>query len=229
MPEPVLGFISDSGYVLYDDTPGKKANHEAVSRQYEIDYDAFTHRFGPYRRRAQRDPSYSGEDALTDLARELGIDAGEVIAVRRSLRLPPRTLREGVRETLVELKQRGIPLVILSDTYQTAGALKRKYETDLGLVDMVTDFITSKDVALRKPDPGMYAAALDRVAAELPGPSPDPTRVAFLGHDLDELEGAHQYGLRTLAVYFRGARDEIAFIPDHDILTDFSGLLRYLV
>ncbi len=223
MPEQLVGIISDSGFVLYDDSPGKLANHEAVCRQYEIDYDDFVRRLGPYRRRAQRDPAYSGEDALRDLSRELGIDAEEVLAVRRSLK-SPRVLRDGVRETLAELKRREIPFVILSDTYRTADQLRKKYEIDLGLVDMVTGFITSKDLELRKPDPGMYEAAYREVVAALPGPAPGPGKVAFLGHDLDELEGAHRYGLRPLAVYFLGAREEISFIPDQDILPGFSAL-----
>lgn len=225
MAEPVQGVISDSGYVLYDDTPGKLANLEAVCRQYEIGYEAFVERLGPYRRRAQRDPSYSGEDALRDLSRELGIDGDEVIAVRRSLK-KPRVLREGVRKTLAELKRRGIPFVILSDTYRTAEQLRKKYETELGLVDMVTAFVTSKDMELRKPDPGMYAAAFERVAETMSGPPPGRGRVAFIGHDLDELEGAHRWGLRTLAVYFRDEREEIDFIPDGDILPGFAGLLN---
>jgi len=227
MADRVRGIISDSGYVLYDDSPGKLANHEAVRRQYAIGYDDFVERLGPYRRRAQRDPAYSGEDALRDLSRELEIDADRVIAVRRSLK-KPRVLREGVRETLAELKRRGIPIVILSDTYRTAAELREKYRTDLGLVDMVTGFITSKDMELRKPDPGMYEAAFRAVAAALGDPFPDRAEVAFLGHDLDELEGAHRCCLRTLAVYFRGARKEIPFIPENDILSDFTDLLTFV-
>ena len=227
MTDTVQGIISDSGFVLYDDSHGKRANHEAVCRQFEIGYEAFVERLGPYRRRAQRDPAYSGEDALRDLSRELGIDANEVLAVRRSLKRP-RVLRDGVRETLGELKHRGTPLVILSDTYRTAGELREKYRTDLGLVDMVTAFITSKDMELRKPDPGMYEAAFREVAAALGGPAPAHSAVAFLGHDLDELEGAHACGLRTLAVYYRGAREEISFISDRDILSGFAGLLDIL-
>lgn len=225
MSEHLVGIISDSGYVLYDDTPGKLANHEAIRRQYEIDYDEFTHRIGPYRRRAQRDPAYSNEQSLADLARELGIDVDLVLETRKALRTT-RVLRDGVRETLAELKRRGIPFVVLSDTHRTAGQLKQRYETVLGLVDQVTGFITSKDMELRKPDPGMYEAAYGRVVSALPGPAPDPGRVAFLGHDLDELEGAHRHGLRPLAVYYRGRREEIAFIPDRDLLPDFAGLLQ---
>ena len=227
MTGPILGIISDSGYVVYDDSHGKLANHEAVRRQYEIGYDAFVDRLGPYRRRAQRDPAYSGEDALRDLSRELGIDGDEVIAVRRSLKRP-RVLREGVRETLNDLKRRGTPFVILSDTYRTAAELRGKYETELGLVDLVTDFITSKDVEHRKPEPEMYEAAYRRAAAALAGPAPPKSRLAFVGHDLDELEGAHRFGLRTLAVYYRGRREDISFIPDHDILTCFSDLSRVI-
>ncbi len=225
MSGQIVGIISDSGYVLYDDTPGKRANHEAVRQLYEIDYDEFTDRICPYHHRAQRDPAYSGEDALADLARELGIDAHRVLKNRRELRTT-RVLRDGVRKTLVELKRRGIPFVILSDTHRTAVQMEKRYETVLGLVGQVTGFITSKDLELRKPDPGMYEAAYRKVVSALPAPQPAPARVAFLGHDLDELEGAHQYGLRPLAVYFRGRREEIAFIPDQDILPDFAGLLR---
>jgi FMN phosphatase YigB (HAD superfamily) len=225
MSKKIAGIISDSGYVLYDDTPGKLANHEAVRRLYEIGYDDFIQRLGPYRRRAQQDPDYSGEDALRSLSRELGIDADDVLAVRRSLK-QARALRDGVRETLAEIRRRGLPFVILSDTYRTADQLREKYEKELGLADVVTGFITSKDMGLRKPAPGMYEAACRRVAAALPEPAPGCSEVAFLGHDLDELEGAHRFGLRPLAVYFRGRRDEIPFIPERDILSDFAGLLR---
>ena len=223
----IAGIVSDSGYVIYDDTPGKMANLEAVRRFRNIDLAELTRLFLPYKERAQVDPGYAVDDALSDLARQLGVDPGAVLAARRTIRVQ-RQLREGVRETLVELHRRGVPFVILSDSHQTGAQMRRKYEAELGLDHLVSDFVTSKDTGLRKPDPRMFQFAGQRIAATLGRGELPPSRVAFLGHDLDELEGAQRAGLRPLAVFFHGLREEIPFIPDADILSGFADLLRLL-
>lgn len=223
----IAGIVSDSGYVIYDDTPGKMANLEALRRFRSIDLAELTRLFLPYKERAQVDPGYAVDDALSDLARQLGVDPAAVLAARRTIRVE-RELREGVRETLVELLRRGVPFVILSDSHQTGAQMRLKYESELGLDHLVSDFVTSKDTGLRKPDPRMFRAAGERIAAALGGGELDSSRIAFLGHDLDELQGAHRAGLRPLAVYFHGRREEIPFIPEPDILTGFADLLRLL-
>lgn len=75
MNEPILGIISDSGYILYDDTPGEAGQSRGGQRLNEIDYDEFTLRLGPHRRREEIS-FIPDQDILSDVAGLLGAVRG---------------------------------------------------------------------------------------------------------------------------------------------------------
>ena len=98
---------------------------------------------------------------------------------------------EGVRESLIALKEKGYLLGIVTDTANPLHAKLNWFER--GGFGHVWDAITSSlDIGVRKPDPKIYYAALEQLGVTV-------EQTVFLGHKKLELEGARAVGMRTIA------------------------------
>ena len=117
---------------------------------------------------------------------------------------------DGARETLHELKRRGYRLGIVSDTYH---AVETKLEwlrrNEIG--DVWDVFVSSSEEGVRKPDPAIYRAALDRLGLR-------PAEAAFVGHKRAELDGARAVGLQTIAFNYEATAEADRFIERFDEL-----------
>lgn len=105
----------------------------------------------------------------------------------------------GGREALVGLKQRGFLLGIVTDTIYP---IERKmgWLEQVGVAEFIDIVSCSTVVGAHKPEPAIYLDALRQA-----GLAPD--EAAFVGHDADELDGAHRAGMATVAVHHEpGAR-----------------------
>jgi len=122
---------------------------------------------------------------------------------------------DGVKETLLALKERGFLLGVVTDTYQpTASKLGWLEREGIGHVWDV--FVSSCEVGVRKPDPRIYRMALDKLGIK-------PEEAAFVGHKASELQGATAVGMRTVAFNY-GEDVEADFYIEH-----FSELLEMSV
>jgi putative hydrolase of the HAD superfamily len=98
---------------------------------------------------------------------------------------------EGVRETLLTLKDKGYLLGIVTDTANPLHAKLNWFER--GGFGHVWDAITSSlDVGVRKPDSKIYCAAMEQLGVSI-------EQTVFLGHKKSELEGAKAVGMKTIA------------------------------
>jgi FMN phosphatase YigB (HAD superfamily) len=105
----------------------------------------------------------------------------------------------GGREALAGLKERGFLLGIVTDTIYPIER-KMRWLEQVGVAEFVDVVACSTVVGAHKPDPVIYLDALQQ--AQL-----TPDEVAFVGHDTDELDGAHRTGMATVAVnYEPGAK-----------------------
>lgn len=100
--------------------------------------------------------------------------------------------REGVVDTLNYFRQAGIPFVVLTDSTRSGEDLTRNFGTTFP----VTKFISSMDLKTKKPFPLFFEAGLAEIQKYVP--EADFTKVAFIGHDLDEILGAHALGISTI-------------------------------
>jgi HAD superfamily hydrolase (TIGR01509 family) len=100
----------------------------------------------------------------------------------------------GGREALAGLKQRGFVLGIVTDTIYPIER-KMRWLDQVGVAEFIDVIACSTDVGAHKPDPPIYLNALKQA-----GLVPDES--AFVGHAADELEGARQAGLATVAVLY---------------------------
>lgn len=109
---------------------------------------------------------------------------------------------EGVPETLCALKHQGFLLAIVTDTANSISAKLSWFERG-GLGHVWDAIISSMDIGTRKPDPKIYAAALQQLNVTA-------DQAVFVGHRASELSGAHLVGMPT-----------IAFNYDHDATADY--------
>ncbi len=100
----------------------------------------------------------------------------------------------GARQALAALKQRGFVVGIVTDTIYPIER-KRRWLDSLGLSPFVDVLACSTDVGAHKPDPAIYLRALEMAGLT-------PAESAFVGHDADELDGAHNAGMVTVAVNY---------------------------
>jgi FMN phosphatase YigB (HAD superfamily) len=100
----------------------------------------------------------------------------------------------GGREALAGLRQRGFVLGIVTDTMYPIEC-KMRWLNAAGVAEFIDVVACSTVLGVHKPAPAIYLNALQQ-AHLTPGES------AFVGHDAEELEGARQAGMATVAVNY---------------------------
>jgi HAD superfamily hydrolase (TIGR01509 family) len=201
--------IFDMGDIFFDATPWRRA---LTARLQElgvaIDYPQLCRGW-----EAKLVEVYLGRReywaALTEFVTERGLSEAAVadtIAFAREMaaRVEARTLFDGVAETLAALRAKGVSLAVLSDT-ESPEARVRCRLAQMGIERCFAAVVTSIDIGHVKPEPEAYAAALARLGA-----TADQT--AFVGHDVDELEGAMQCGMTAIAYNYESDAPASHFI-----------------
>jgi HAD superfamily hydrolase (TIGR01509 family) len=215
------GLVFDLDDVLYDATLWRRWLVKLLMRLgMQVSYRSFFRTWD----REYLDAVYRGHrergEAFQAFLLASGLSRGQIdeveaasIALRRELAADARPL-PGVRSTLARLKQSGIALGVLSDAEGRAAELSEQL-VHLGLGNLFGTVISSFDLERTKPDPACYEAALAglRLPAE---------RVAFVGHDAEELAGARAVRMRTIA--FNNDPEAVADI----YLGNFHELLELL-
>jgi HAD superfamily hydrolase (TIGR01509 family) len=194
----VSALLFDMGDVLYDATAWRHWLHHlllqlGVRAEYAALFDAWDRQFLPdvhCGRAAYR-------DALSAFLRSWGLSGGQIDEVLGASAAKAHELEAsrrpfpGVRSTLARLHQAGYVMGVLSDSESFADKLWGRMRA-LGIAPYLTAVVSSRDLGITKPEPSAYC----RAAAALHQPA---ERVAFVGHDAEELDGAAAVGMRTVA------------------------------
>jgi FMN phosphatase YigB (HAD superfamily) len=98
----------------------------------------------------------------------------------------------GGAEALAGLKRRGFLLGIVTDTIYPIER-KMRWLEQIGIAEFIDVIACSTVVGAHKPHPEIYMDALRQAHLT-------PDEAAFVGHDADELDGAHRAGMATVAV-----------------------------
>jgi putative hydrolase of the HAD superfamily len=118
---------------------------------------------------------------------------------------------DGVRETLLALKERAYLLGIITDTALPVH-VKLGWFDHGGFGHVWDSIVSSKELGIRKPAPQIYQAALQQLGI----PS---ERAVFVGHKASELEGARAVGMKTIAFnYDAGAKADFYIDQFADLL-----------
>jgi HAD superfamily hydrolase (TIGR01509 family) len=119
---------------------------------------------------------------------------------------------KGVRDTLKQLKERGYLLGIITDTANPIHVKLAWFERG-GFGHVWDSIISSQEFGFEKPDPRIYAAALQQL-----GLSAD--QAVFVGHCPEELNGASLAGMKTIAFNYEATTMADVYIEKFsDLLT----------
>jgi putative hydrolase of the HAD superfamily len=123
-------------------------------------------------------------------------------------------------DVLRDLRERGLRLGIVSNVTLRADLMRQDLDR-LGIGPLMDGTAFSSDVGVRKPDPRIFQATLERVAA-------DPTEAVFVGDRLvDDITGARALGMRTVLTHQFRQEDDPGIVPDAriDRLADLPGII----
>ena len=142
-------------------------------------------------------------DAVVEMLRELGAEAApEHLERYRESQWKSHQrdfrLRDGVPETLGELRRRGLRLGIVSNIDDD----QLRHLGELAGLDRYFDWLLSSETAGScKPHGGIFAEALRRAECE-------PEEALFVGDSLSQdIAGANRAGLRSVLLWHRADRD----------------------
>jgi HAD superfamily hydrolase (TIGR01509 family) len=198
LPRPVEGLLFDMGDVLCDATLWRRWLLRVLSQlglhtSYRSFFHIWDHDFLDDVHRGRREFS----EAFQAFLRSVGLSPAQIDEVeaacqaRRNEWERTGRLLPGVKSTLGKLHAAGVVMSVLSDS-ESPGPLLHQRLDRLGLGEMFQVVVSSIDLERIKPDPLCYRTALR--AMELPA-----DRVAFVGHDAEELAGAAAVGMPTIA------------------------------
>jgi len=219
LKRPVEGLVFDMGGVLYDDTVwrrwllrvlgqlGLHTNYRSFYRLWDRQYLADVHRgrreftaaFGEFLCAVGLSPAQIDEVQAACQAR------------RRSLEVSIRPL-PCVKTTLARLHQSGLALAALTDSEYSAAVLTERLER-IGLAGLFDAVVSSIDLGHARPEPECYLTAISalRLSAR---------QTAFVGHDSEELHGAADVGMCTIAFNFDADARADVFIARFEQLSE---------
>lgn len=204
----VAALLFDVDDVLFDDTIWHRWLHQLLSR-----LGLHTH-YRAFFRVWQRDylgQVYCGKrdywGALRQFLLSSGLTAGQVDEVVVSAQARRKMFHQNIRPfpgvlaTVAKLNASGMALSALANSTFTNNELSR-FLKRIGLADCFRCVLSSNEIGVTMPDPKSYQVVLDALNLLA-------NRVAFVGHDSEELAGAHAIGMPT-----------IGFNCDDDALAD---------
>jgi HAD superfamily hydrolase (TIGR01509 family) len=194
----VEGLIFDMGDVLFDATAWRRRLLQLLGRMgvhatYRSLFDLWDRDFLDAVHCGRREYA----EAFHAFLREAGLTAGqidELTAASQGIKKQVEADTQpfpGVARTLARLHGGGLRLAVLSDSESPAAAIRARLN-QLGIGAYFAEIVSSVELGRTKPDPIGYRTVLDRLQFTA-------DRAAFVGHDADELQGAHRCGLLTIA------------------------------
>ena len=202
------GVILDVGDILYDARAWRRWLTETLRAEgVAITFEELVERWEAllvdvYRRRA------AYWDRFDRMLEELAVAEARRAALRQAAQRMAAAVQvdrvpmDGVAATLTALRGAGVRLAALSDTESGEGKVRQTLR-QLDLERCFDAVVTSADIGHVKPEPAAYRAAAAALELSVP-------QCAFVGHDVDELEGAQQAGMYAIAYnYTPGAPADV--------------------
>jgi len=210
---PIKAIFFDAGDILYF-RPDKDKNLNLFLNGQKLDI----HPNFLAERARLKDLAFSGQmgrhDFYEQVLRLYGLtDPQTISAGVDAMKMDDYSVEilDGVPDTIIQLKQKGYILGIITDTAMPFSK-KLNWFDQYGFGHVWDSVISSKELGVRKPSPVLYETAIAQV-----GIAPD--EAVFVGHKTSELQGARDVGMKTIA--FNYEVDAVADV----YLEKFSDLL----
>jgi HAD superfamily hydrolase (TIGR01509 family) len=191
---------------------GHRAGLAALGREGEA--DAFTERFVAEKLPPLVAPGaaarldYGAE--LRDLLGPIGdAELDRFLDAEHDAWRPARALVASGHALLGALRDRGVRLAVVANTWPEPARLVRRELAELGVEPLLDAVVLSGEVGARKPEPAIFERALAALGA-------DATAAIFVGDRLDDdVAGAAALGMTTVqALWFRVDETLAAVEPD---------------
>jgi len=136
-------------------------------------------------------------DLIAEATAELGVDVGEAVLEEAAVRYldawTPHVVHDPeARDTLAELRARGLKIGLLSNTHWPRTFHEHFLERD-GLAEQIDERLYTSEMEYMKPHASAFRAALDAVGVE------SGADAVFVGdRPLDDIHGAQQMGMRAV-------------------------------
>lgn len=192
------GIVFDMGDILFDAATWRRWLYRLL-RQLGM-ADSYADVFGKWDR-DYLDAVHRGQrqyhEAFAAFLTSCGFSAAQIDEVVAASMARKREIEAGVRPfagvkpTLKRLREHGLSLAVLSDSESTAEQIRQRLER-LEIGSPFSAVVSSFDLGRTKPAAACYRAALGALGVA-------PREAMFVGHDLDELQGAAAVGMRTVA------------------------------
>lgn len=222
MTNKIKALLIDGGNILFEDSKQKnelfdylKSKNFIADKEDEIpketssfsniNEEKFKKIYNKYKTKAQTIEGYERKDAYKDTLKELMIEKyyNDLMNYINQNKKSPKVI-PGVKEVLEQIAREGIKIIVLTDAtkhgYELQESLKK-----IGYGSEISDIISSKDVHVCKPDAKFFETALKKHGLK-------KDEVIFIGHDTDELVGAHKLKYKTVA--FRYANKDLSQLKD---------------
>ena len=198
LKRPVKGLLLDSCNILYDATGWSRWLLQVLRRLgVHTQYRSLFHVWEKDYLRAVNRGDCDWCEALRLFLQAVGLSRGQIEEVAttceaRRVRWESETrLLPGVKSTLCQIASAGARLAVVGDTDLSGRQLRQRLEK-MGLPDILTSVVTSRDLGCVKPAPPCYSAALNALDVHA-------SQAAFVGHDGEDLAGAARLGIQTVA------------------------------
>jgi putative hydrolase of the HAD superfamily len=138
-------------------------------------------------------------ELLEAASAELGVDVTDAVLEEAAVRhldawTPHIRHHPDAAATLTELRRRGLRLGLLSNTHWPRAVHRHLLERD-GLADLLHAEVYSCELAVVKPHPAAFEAALASIGID------DPARAVFVGdRPYDDIYGAQSFGMKAVQV-----------------------------
>jgi putative hydrolase of the HAD superfamily len=195
-------------FKAYLESLGLRAEENSNEYVESLEYQGYVGKISQdeYRQKLLDHYGVHGKDQIARGMKALAADDNNVL------------IFEGVRETLIALKNEGYLLGIITDTANPLRAKLDWFER-AGFGHVWDAIVSSIDIGVRKPDPAIYQAAMRQLGIK-------PSQAVFIGHKASELSGARGVGMKTVAFNYETEAEADIYIEKFDELLQVPLLAR---
>jgi HAD superfamily hydrolase (TIGR01509 family) len=200
---------------------GHRAGLAAIGRSGS---EAFSERFRREKLPALLEPGAPGKiDYRVEVGDVLGSASDEeldrFLDAEHAAWRPARSLVDSAHALLEALRDRGLRLAIVANTWPEPARLVRRELEELGITERVDAIVLSGEVGVRKPDAAIFEHALAELGV-------DAASALFVGDRLlDDISGAGRVGMTTIqALWFRADDGPADLEPDAHAFTPMDVL-----